>query len=414
MSEWRYKDSGISWIGKIPEHWEITRVKDEFSIKRGRVIPATELVDNGLYPVYSSQTENDGCMGYINTYDFNQKCLTWTTDGVNAGTVFLRKGKFNCTNICGILIPNNSNVYLPFHYYSLFQIAKHNKRLDTNGAKIMSNEMAVIKYPIPPLHEQHAIADYLDTKTAAIDKRIEVLEKKQAVYSRLRKSIINRAVTRGLTPNVPLKDSGVDWIGMIPEHWVITEIKSYCLAIFAGATPSTKESSYWDGEIPWIPSGSCHDSLITEYKHTITEEGFNNSSTKLIPAKTTVMAMTGATCANTGYLTFASCANQSVCAYVENTTKCYSKFLFYMLQAARSYILTFQTGGAQAGINVQDCSNLKVPYTPLPEQRAIADYLDEKCAKIDAAVENIGKQIDALKRLKRALINEVVTGKRKV
>lgn len=164
------KDSGVEWIGMIPEHWEVKRVKDNFSIKRGRVIPATELVDDGLYPVYSSQTENSGCMGFINTYDFDQKCLTWTTDGVNAGTVFLREGKFNCTNICGILVPIIKNIHLPFHYYSLYQTCKHNKRLDTNGAKIMSNEMAVIKYPIPPLSEQQSIASYLDTKCSEIDK----------------------------------------------------------------------------------------------------------------------------------------------------------------------------------------------------------------------------------------------------
>ncbi len=99
----RLKPSGIDWIGDIPKHWEVKRVKEMFEVGRGRAISQNELIEDGKYPVFSSQTENYGCLGYINTYDFDANLLTWTTDGVNAGTVFIRSGKFNCTNICGTL-----------------------------------------------------------------------------------------------------------------------------------------------------------------------------------------------------------------------------------------------------------------------------------------------------------------------
>lgn len=406
-------NSRIKWLGFIPETWDLKRVKDIFNVSRGRVIPLTDLKDDGMYPVYSSQTENNGCMGYIDSFDYDGTCLTWTTDGVYAGTVFLRIGKFNCTNICGILQPR-SDIYMPYAYYCLSTATPHHKRLDTNGAKIMSNEMATIMLPIPDSDTQKKIADYLDEKTTAIDTQISLLEQKAKKYEQLKKALISHAVTRGLSKDVRLKESGIDWIGQIPEHWSIVEIKHYCRSIFAGATPSTKEASFWDGDIPWLPSGACHDGIITEFNHTITEEGFVNSSTKMIPANTTLMAMTGATCANTGYLTFESCANQSVCAYIENKKTCNSKYLFYLLQAARKYILTFQTGGAQAGINLQDCSLLEVPCVPLSEQQTIADYLDKKTAEIDAAIANINQQIEKYKLLRRALINEVVTGQRAI
>src|SRR5690554_1971625 len=130
-----YKDSGVKWLGEIPEHWETKKVKYLFEIGRGRVIAQTELDDNGLYPVYSSQTLNDGVLGYINTYDFEDTQLTWTTDGANAGTVFLRKGKYNCTNVCGTLKPK-SDLFSIFFTKYILQVASHYyKRPDTNGAK---------------------------------------------------------------------------------------------------------------------------------------------------------------------------------------------------------------------------------------------------------------------------------------
>lgn len=154
------KDSGIEWIGKIPADWDIIQVRYLFRIGRGRVIAQTELQDDGMYPVFSSQTKDNGCLGYINSYDFDISQLTWTTDGANAGTVFLRTGKHNCTNVCGTLQPLTPEVDLVFQKYALEYIAYHHKRVDTNGFKIMNNEMASIHTILPPAETQHQIADY--------------------------------------------------------------------------------------------------------------------------------------------------------------------------------------------------------------------------------------------------------------
>ncbi|WP_239758632.1 restriction endonuclease subunit S [Tenacibaculum finnmarkense] len=192
----KLKNSGINWIGEIPKHWEVKRIKDIFLISRGRAIGKTELKDKGLYPVYSSQTKNKGVLGYINTFDFNANLLTWTTDGVNAGTVFIREGKFNCTNICGTLIPNeNPKLSLEYMAFAVQESTKHNKRIDTNGAKIMSNEMAVINILVPPLKEQQAIANYLDAKTQTIDTIIKNIENQITTLKELRKTLINEVVT---------------------------------------------------------------------------------------------------------------------------------------------------------------------------------------------------------------------------
>lgn len=191
----RLKNSEVHYINSIAQHWKIERIKDLFNIGRGRVIGQELLVEDGKYPVYSSQTENNGCLGYIETFDFENDLLTWTTDGANAGTVFRRSGKFNCTNVCGTLIPKRKNLDLDYVVYALQESASHNKRIDTNGAKIMNNEMGVIKIAFPPLSEQTQIAHYLDKKTQTIDKIVSNINTQIKTLKELRKKLINDAVT---------------------------------------------------------------------------------------------------------------------------------------------------------------------------------------------------------------------------
>lgn len=192
----KFKECDINWLKEIPEHWEIKRVKDIFSISRGRAIAKTELKDDGKYPVYSSQTKNKGVLGYIDTFDFNTDLLTWTTDGVNAGTVFIREGKFNCTNICGTLIPKrHPKLSLEYMAFAVQESTQHNKRIDTNGAKIMSNEMAVITVVFPPFEEQIEIANYIKAKTKGISRVLKNIELQISTLKELRKTLIDEVVT---------------------------------------------------------------------------------------------------------------------------------------------------------------------------------------------------------------------------
>lgn len=196
----KMKDSGIVWLGNIPQTWSIPSVRNYFNINRGRVIAKTEIsleYEEGLYPIYSSQTKNNGCMGYIDTYDFEEESLTWTTDGANAGTVFYRDGKFNCTNVCGILtLKNKGQLWLPFCNYSIGLSAYNCRRADINGYKIMSNEMASIKFALPPtIEEQKRIADYLDEKCSTIFSLIDEKELLIADLEAYKKSLIFEVVT---------------------------------------------------------------------------------------------------------------------------------------------------------------------------------------------------------------------------
>lgn len=172
-----YKYSGVEWLGDIPLDWDIRRIKYLFKIGRGRVISQQELDDDGQYPVYSSQTKNNGILGYISTYDFDCQQITWTTDGANAGTVFLRQGKHNCTNVCGTLQPwKPDSINMQYLAYALSVAAQFYKRPDTNGAKIMNGEMAGITVTFPALDVQNIIGKYLTAKITPIDEAIVIKE----------------------------------------------------------------------------------------------------------------------------------------------------------------------------------------------------------------------------------------------
>jgi len=189
------KDSGVEWIGEIPSHWNLSLVGRHFEIGRGRVISKVEIGDNkGDYPVYSSQTSNNGELGRINTYDFDGEYVTWTTDGANTGTCFFRSGKFNTTNVCGMLSLRNTPYSLPFLSYYLNQVTKPYVRIDINP-KLMNNMMSEIPLVIPPLPEQQQIVEYLDKQTQLIDKTISIEEKRIELLKEYRQSLISEVVT---------------------------------------------------------------------------------------------------------------------------------------------------------------------------------------------------------------------------
>ncbi len=267
------------------------------------------------------------------------------------------------------------------------------------------------EFNIPSLDEQQRIVDYLDKKLAAIDHRVEVLEKEKDAYARLKKSVINQAVTRGLNPNVTLKDSGIDWIGFIPEHWELMRIKdvvSINKDSLGEDTDETYKFRYIDisnvsseGEITLsdemyfydapsrarriVRKGDVIVSTVRTYLRAIAQIDFE---AKDIIASTGFAVLSPKECMCSSYLAYvirSSCIVDSICAQ--------------------------STGVSYPAISSSKLSAIDMPLPSLSEQQAIADYLDEKCAKIDAAIENISKQIDASKRLKKAVINEAISGK---
>lgn len=191
--------------------------------------------------------------------------------------------------------------------------------------------------------------------------------------------------------------------------WPAIRIKYICSECFSGGTPDTTNSSYWNnGTIPWIASGELQNCDVNNATNYITIKGLSNSSARLIRKDSVAVAMTGATCANVGYINFDTSANQSVYAYVMKGNQ-NARFAYYSLIAMRDEILSKQNGGAQAGINGVVCKNLYIPKLDLQKQQQIVNYLDKKVGIIDKLIENIKQQIEDLKQCKMNLITETVT-----
>ncbi len=266
--------------------------------------------------------------------------------------------------------------------------------------------MRTYELDLPVLSEQQRIVEKLDAQLSSIDKRISVLEQQLDAYARLKKSVIHQAVTRGLNPNVTLKDSGIEWIGMIPEHWVTKRVKDVCKVV-CGATPK-EDQLYWDGDIIWIsPSDMTEFGEIERGARTITNDGYQSCGTTLVPKNSIIMS-TRAPIGKTNIALNEMCTNQGCKCLTSKSLN--MRYMLYTIWSKKENFQALGRGTTFIELSTKDLSLFCLALPPLSEQQEIANYLDEKCAKIDAAIENITKQIDASKRLRKAIINEAISG----
>lgn len=294
----------------------------------------------------------------------------------------------------------------------------------TNQTELQRNYLLAYEMDIPSLSKQQRIVDYLDAELGKIDARIAVLEKEQDAYARLKKSVIHHAVTRGLNPNVSLKDSGVKWIGMIPEHWERFRLKDLGY-MYSGLTGKSGDDFRCDDETktkPYVPfTNVLNNTVVDNNKFNSVVMGDNEQQNQVKIGDLLFLmssedyesiAKSAVVLDNPGEVYL-----NSFCRGLRIMNRnCYPPFLNYQLNSEmyRDALRFEARGFTRINIKIDRVASHFVSLPPFSEQQTIADYLDEKCAKINASTENIGKQIDALKRLKRSLINEVVTGHRAV
>jgi type I restriction enzyme S subunit len=317
----------------------------------------------------------------------------------------------NISQHIALLRLRNANEPKFIWYYLQSQFVKDYVYLTQSGASkeaFNHGQMKCIPLPLPPLPEQTAIAAYLDKKTAQIDRQVELLSKKATQYGKLKQSLINETVTRGLDSSIPMKESGVEWIGEVPAHWEILRGKD----IFE----QTKNKAGLDS--------SSYDVLSLTLKGVIKRD-LDNMKGK-IPA-----SFDGYQIANPGNLVlclFDMDVTPRIVGYVNQLgiiTSAYTVlrglknvdmkyFLYYYLEQNRNGSLLANSKTLRSTMTYDLFSQLQLPVPPITEQAAIAAYLDTKTAQIDRIVSTINTQIDKLKELRKTLINDVVTGKIKV
>ena len=304
-------------------------------------------------------------------------------------------------------------------YLFYYLLTKHERIVSTGvgGTQINLSQNRISAYPIsiPPLAEQQAIAGYLDKTTAEIDKQINLLEQKKETYIKLKKSLISEIIRQGLNPHIELKDSGIEWIGKIPAHWKVKRIKDVA-ELGSGTTPKSSNEKYYDDGIhPWLITGDVQNKLIESNDNFITDLALAEiPNLKLYPSKTVLLAMYGGgTIGNVGLMTYPAYINQACCAMVPKPI-IFEKYLYYYLLTKQERIVSTGVGGTQINLSQNKISAYPISIPPLEEQQAIADYLDKKTTEIDNNISLINRKVKAYKLLKQSLIDEVVTGKRKI
>ena len=270
-----------------------------------------------------------------------------------------------------------------------------------------------MKLPLPTLQEQQSIAAYLDQKCGEIDELITLQEEMITKLQSYKQSVITEAVTKGLDKNVPLKDSGIKWIGKIPEHWEVIKIKN-AFNIISGATPKTDNMAYWDGEITWITPAdyNTEDKMISSGKRNITLAGLNSCGTSIVPEGSIIFskrAPIGLVAINVVPL----CTNQGCISCIPKPSV-NTKYFYYLMSVLTDWFELFGSGTTFKELSTKNFANFILSQPPFSEQQAIADYLNQRCSEIDELISIKQQKIEKLKEYKKSLIFECVTGKRKV
>ena len=434
-----YKDSGVEWIGEIPSVWKFGKMKYQLSNNDGGVWGSdVENENDGTVVIRSTEITIDG------QWDLSNPMKRILTDSeiektlLYSGDIVLTKSSGSPNHIGKSVIVNsevenlkccysnfvqrlrfrnyNSKLY---HYILNNHVVREQYRYLTQTTTGLGNlngtTLNEVFLPFIPLSEQQQIVTFLDTKTTLIDSLIEKTQQKIELLKEKRTSLINEVVTKGLNPNVEMKDSGVEWIGEIPKGWRIGKLYQYS-EMSNGSTPSRDKPEYWEnGTIPWMSSGEINKKKIRDIDGRITQEGFENSSTKILPIGTVMMGLNGQgkTKGTVGILEIETTCNQSLCGMIFKDDM-YPMFSYYFLDSQYYHIRGLVGEGQREGISVSFLGRYPLVVPPISEQQQIVEYLDEQTQLIDNTTSIEEKRIELLKEYRQSLISEVVTGKRKV
>ena len=423
------KDSGIAWIGEIPEEWNLRKIKYIFRISSG----TTPKSDNLEYW--------DGDIPWVTPADYKTE-----NEYIYHGRKFLSKAGLEAANLQ--LLPVNSIVLskrapigavaitaaeltinqgciagIPIddcsvrYYYFILSICTEQLNLLGSGTtfkELSAQDFGNFIVPTPDVAVQERIADYLDRKCSQIDAIIarqqEVIEKLKAY----KLSVITEAVTKGLNPHAPMKDSGVEWIGEIPEQWETASI-SRVATVVRGASPRPAgDPRYFNGQdVPWITVAEVtkdDGKYIFSTESYLTKEGAECS--RLVEKGTLLLSNSGATLGVPKVTLITGCINDGSVAFLDLNIE--QMYLLYVFKSRTLELRKQMQGYGQPNLNTTIVKNIVVPLPRPDEQKSISEYLDKRCKAIDDTIEMKEKVVERLSKYKKSLIYEVVTGKKEV
>ena len=421
----QYKDSGVEWLGEIPAHWEVRRLKFVTHTVAGQSPPSVAVTDR--------MDGTDGLPFLQGNAEFGplspkpQKVCDSAPKRAEPGDILLSvRAPVGAMNVAdqpyGIgrglcAIRPAAGLDRSFCFYEVMAMRPLLDAVATGSTydAVTSSDVGDLLILLPHQGEQHAIADFLDRETTRIDGLVERKERLIELLREKRAALITRAVTRGLDPNVPKKDSGVEWLGEIPAHWDVKRTK-FAATLRSGHTPSRQNPEYWkDCTIPWfgladvwqIRDGQVEYVQVTAEK--ISEIGLANSAARLLPKGTVILSRT-ASVGFSAVLGVDMATTQDFVNWVCGPSL-RPEYLLYVFRAMGPEFRRLTMGSTHQTIYMPDVGGFSTPVPPVPEQDEIVAFIRKETAAIDALTVKVRRAIDLLKEFRTALISAAVTGK---
>ena len=384
----KYRDSGVEWLGDIPAHWHLKRLKHSVARLESGGTPESGNVEywteeeHGIPWVAISDMTRDYRLHVtakrITEQGQMSKRLRILPRGTLLYSMYASLGKVALLEteatinqaILGIVTRDNEVLRDYLRWWFEFMQA-HVRMLSSSNTQdnLSAEKVRNMPFVLPiAIKEQHAIAGFLDRETTRIDALVARKERLIELLQEKRAALITRAVTRGVDPTVPTKDSGVEWLGEIPAHWVTWKVTHGFRRIGSGTTPKSTNPEYFDGEIAWVTTSELRETVILDTTKKVTATAVRENPTlRTYPRGTLLFAMYGATIGRLGILGIAATVNQA-CAALAEPVHFITQFVYYWLQMRRPTLIVLSAGGGQPNLSQDDLRQLRIPAPPLAEQ----------------------------------------------
>lgn len=420
-----YKDSGIPWLSEVPAEWDIQRAKWLFS-KMERPVRSKDDVVTAFRDGQVTLRTNRRTEGFTNAIQehgyqgIRKGDLVIHAMDAFAGAIGVSESDGKSSPVYAACVPRGLFDVSPRYYaYALRYVALSGyilslaKGIRERSTDFRFKDFGEMEMPVPDLGTQNRIVSFLDEKTAEIDAAIAKKRRLIDLLNEQKAILINRAVTKGLNPNAPMKDSGVDWIGEIPAHWEVKRLK-YATKIFRGKFTHRPRNDprLYDGVYPFLQTGDVAQAgkFITTYKQTLNEKGLRVST--LVP-KGTVVITIAANIGDISILGFDSCFPDSVVGF-QPKPEVTRDFVFHALSSMKNQFMSSAIQNAQMNLNVERIGSNFVPMPPIQEQEDICAELDRISEASDEISTAAHREISTLNEFKQTLIANAVTGKIKI
>lgn len=418
-----YKDSGVKWLGEIPSHWEVMPLKSFIKFEKGKTPKEFSNENIGLpYLTMDYLRSRDNKIvkyptASIGLFKIEESEALVLWDGANAGEFILSKKGYLGSTMAKI--SGYKEYFNNLYFYYFLKMLEPTSKDFANGTTIPHFDASILinyHYPIPPIDEQIVIGSYLDAATSKIDKAIAMQQKMIDLLNERKQIIIQNAVTKGLDENVEMKDSGVEWIGMIPKHWEISKLK-YLIdePLKYGANEASDLIDYSCPRYIRITDIDTNGKLKEETYRSLP---MNKAEPYLLKKGDLLFARSGATVGKAFLFEedYAACYAGYLIKTHMDLQKVLPKFVYLYTQtfAYQRWKESIFIQATIQNISGERYANMQIPMPTLEEQNKIIDMLTPKMQRFDSAITNCQRQITLLQERKQIIINELVTGKVKV